>query len=109
MSNGGSVTEDVHMVDMVARAKERWGGVHILINNAGVLRDKSFAKMEPADFGFVVDVHLIGSANCTKAVWATMREQQYGRVLMTDSSTGLFGNFGTIGRAAGRERVCQYV
>src|SRR3546814_7516137 len=86
MSNGGSVTEDVHMVDMVARAKERWGGVHILINNAGVLRDKSFAKMEPADFGFVVDVHLIGSANCTKAVWETMREQQYGRVLMTASS-----------------------
>src|SRR3546814_9115371 len=63
MSNGGSVTEYDHMVDMVARAKERWGGVHILINNAGVLRDKSFAKMEPADFGFVVDVHLIGSAN----------------------------------------------
>ncbi|RIA46854.1 NAD(P)-dependent dehydrogenase (short-subunit alcohol dehydrogenase family) [Hephaestia caeni] len=94
MSNGGSVTEYDHMVDMVARAKERWGGVHILINNAGVLRDKSFAKMEPADFGFVVDVHLIGSANCTKAVWETMREQQYGRVLMTASSTGLFGNFG---------------
>src|SRR3546814_18270929 len=94
MSNGGSVTEDVHMVDMVARAKERWGGVHILINNAGVLRDKSFAKMEPADFGFVVDVHLIGSANCTKAVWSTMRAKTDGRVLMTASSTGLFGNFG---------------
>ena len=94
MSNGGSVTEYEQMVEMVARAKEAWGGVHILINNAGVLRDKSFANMEPADFKFVVDVHLNGSANCTKAVWATMREQAYGRILMTASSTGLFGNFG---------------
>ncbi|GAO39280.1 putative oxidoreductase [Sphingomonas changbaiensis NBRC 104936] len=94
MSNGGSVTEYEQMVEMVAKAKERWGGVHILINNAGVLRDKSFAKMEPADFRFVVDVHLNGSANCTKAVWDTMREQAYGRILMTASSTGLYGNFG---------------
>src|SRR5690242_13025976 len=94
MSNGGSVTEYDQMVEMVAKAKERWGGVHILINNAGVLRDKSFAKMEPADFEFVVKVHLFGSANCTKAVWETMREQSYGRILMTASSTGLYGNFG---------------
>ena len=94
MSNGGSVTEYEQMVEMVARAKEAWGGVHILINTAGVLRDKSFANMEPADFKFVVDVHLNGSANCTKAVWATMREQAYGRILMTASSTGVFGNFG---------------
>jgi NAD(P)-dependent dehydrogenase (short-subunit alcohol dehydrogenase family) len=94
MSNGGSVTDYAQMVEMVARAKERWGGVHVLINNAGVLRDKSFAKMEPEDFRFVVDVHLNGSANCTKAVWETMREQAYGRILMTASSTGLYGNFG---------------
>jgi NAD(P)-dependent dehydrogenase (short-subunit alcohol dehydrogenase family) len=94
MSNGGSVTEYDQMVEMVARAKEKWGGVHILINNAGILRDKSFAKMEMPDFKLVVDVHLIGSANCTKAVWETMREQNYGRILMTASSTGLFGNFG---------------
>ena len=94
MSNGGSVTEYQQMVEMVAKAKEAWGGVHILINNAGVLRDKSFAKMEPEDFRFVVDVHLNGSANVTKAVWEMMREQAYGRILMTASSTGLFGNFG---------------
>lgn len=94
MSNGGSVTEYEQMVEMVAKAKEAWGGVHILINNAGVLRDKSFAKMEPADFKFVVDVHLNGSAMCTKAVWDLMREQAYGRILMTASSTGLYGNFG---------------
>ncbi len=94
MSNGGSVTEYDQMVAMVVAAKARWGRIDILINNAGVLRDKSFAKMEPADFAFVVDVHLIGSANCTKAVWETMREQNYGRILMTASSTGLYGNFG---------------
>ncbi len=94
ISNGGSVTEYDQMVEMVAKAKEKWGGVHILINNAGILRDKSFAKMEMPDFKLVVDVHLIGSANCTKAVWETMREQNYGRILMTASSTGLFGNFG---------------
>jgi NAD(P)-dependent dehydrogenase (short-subunit alcohol dehydrogenase family) len=94
MSNGGSVTEYDQMVAMVAAAKARWGRVDILINNAGVLRDKSFAKMEPADFDFVVQVHLTGSANCTKAVWDTMREANYGRILMTASSTGLYGNFG---------------
>jgi NAD(P)-dependent dehydrogenase (short-subunit alcohol dehydrogenase family) len=93
-SNGGSVTEYDQMVAMAEQAKARWGRIDILINNAGVLRDKSFAKMEPADFRFVVDVHLIGSANCTKAVWETMREAGYGRILMTSSSTGLYGNFG---------------
>ncbi|MET0246682.1 MAG: SDR family NAD(P)-dependent oxidoreductase [Sphingomonas sp.] len=94
LSNGGSVTEYDQMVAMVEQARERWGRVDILINNAGVLRDKSFAKMTPEDFEFVVKVHLIGSANCTKAVWDTMREQNYGRILMTASSTGLYGNFG---------------
>jgi NAD(P)-dependent dehydrogenase (short-subunit alcohol dehydrogenase family) len=94
MSNGGSVTEYEQMVKMVAKAQEAWGGVHIVINNAGVLRDKSFTKMEPADFKFVVDVHLNGSANVTKAVWDLMRAQNYGRLLMTASSTGLYGNFG---------------
>lgn len=94
MSNGGSVTEFAQMEEMVAKAKEAWGGVHILINNAGILRDKSFAKMTMDDFELVVKVHLIGSANCTKAVWDLMRDQNYGRILMTASSTGLYGNFG---------------
>lgn len=94
IANGASVTEYEQMEKMVADAKQKWGGVHILINNAGVLRDKTFAKMEPADFEFVVKVHLTGSAFATKACWETMREQAYGRILMTASSTGLFGNFG---------------
>jgi len=94
IADGGSVTDPAAMVAMADAAKARWGRIDILINNAGVLRDRSFAKMTPEDFAFVVDVHLIGSANATKAVWDTMREQGYGRILMTASSTGLFGNFG---------------
>ncbi|GAA0749219.1 SDR family NAD(P)-dependent oxidoreductase [Sphingomonas sp. ABOLD] len=94
IADGGSVTDAAAMVAMAEAAKARWGRIDILINNAGVLRDRSFAKMTPEDFAFVVDVHLIGSAKATKAVWETMREQGYGRILMTASSTGLFGNFG---------------
>jgi NAD(P)-dependent dehydrogenase (short-subunit alcohol dehydrogenase family) len=94
MASGASVTDSAQVEAMVAEAKSRWGGVHILINNAGILRDKSFAKMSVEDFRAVVEVHLIGSAICTKAVWETMREQAYGRILMTSSSTGLYGNFG---------------
>src|SRR3546814_5981933 len=88
MSNGGSGTEYDQMVEMVAKAKAEWGGVHILINNAGILRDKSFAKMTMEDFNLVVQVHLLGSANVTKACWDLMRDQTYGRILMTASSTG---------------------
>ena len=93
-ANGASVTDEAQVAAMVAEAKDRWGGVHILINNAGVLRDKTFAKMTIDDFRFVLDVHLMGSAICTKAVWETMREQAFGRIVMTTSSTGLYGNFG---------------
>jgi len=94
MANGASVTEYDQVEAMVAETRAEYGGLHILINNAGILRDKSFAKMDMADFRAVVDVHLIGSANATRAVWETMRAQNYGRVLMTSSSTGLYGNFG---------------
>jgi NAD(P)-dependent dehydrogenase (short-subunit alcohol dehydrogenase family) len=94
MANGASVTDLPAVEAMVAEAKAAWGRVDILINNAGILRDKSFAKLGMEDFRAVVDVHLIGSANVTHAVWETMREQAYGRILMTSSSTGLYGNFG---------------
>ena len=94
VSNGGSVTDYEQMEKMVADAKQKWGGVHVLINNAGVLRDRTFAKMTPEDFEFVLKVHLTGSTFVTKACWELMREQAYGRILMTASSTGLFGNFG---------------
>lgn len=89
-----SVTDQEAVESMVARTMQQWGRIDILINNAGILRDKSFAKMTMDDFRLVVDVHLMGAAICTKAVWDVMRAQQYGRVVMTTSSSGLYGNFG---------------
>ncbi|MGC5799703.1 SDR family NAD(P)-dependent oxidoreductase [Sphingomonas sp. NFX23] len=90
----GSVTDEAQVAAMVEAARERWGGVHILVNNAGILRDSSFAKMSLKDFRDVIDVHLMGAAICTQAVWGLMREQGYGRIVMTTSSSGLYGNFG---------------
>ena len=89
-----SVTNESHVAAMVEEVTERWGRIDILINNAGILRDKSFAKMSIDDFRLVVDVHLMGAAICSKAVWETMRAQGYGRIVMTTSSSGLYGNFG---------------
>ncbi|KRB79724.1 3-hydroxyacyl-CoA dehydrogenase [Sphingomonas sp. Root710] len=94
MSNGASVTDYAAVEAMVAAAVERWGRVDILVNNAGILRDKTFAKLSLEDFQAVVAVHLTGAANCTKAVWEQMRSQNYGRIIMTTSSSGLYGNFG---------------
>ena len=94
IGNGSSVTDDAGVALMVKQAMDAWGRVDILIANAGVLRDKSFAKMEISDFEFVVDVHLMGSVKPAKAVWEIMREQNYGRIVVTTSSTGLYGNFG---------------
>ncbi len=94
MANDASVTDPDAMQAMVAETMQRWGRVDILVNNAGILRDKSFAKMDMADFRLVVDVHLMGAAYCTKAVWDIMRAQNYGRIVMTTSSSGLYGNFG---------------
>lgn len=93
-ANGASVTEASQVEAMVKETIERWGRVDILINNAGILRDKTFTKMSLDDFRTVVEVHLMGAVNCTKAVWDIMREQKYGRIVMTTSSSGLYGNFG---------------
>jgi NAD(P)-dependent dehydrogenase (short-subunit alcohol dehydrogenase family) len=89
-----SVTDERAVASMVARALADWGRVDILVNNAGILRDKSFGKMSLDDFRLVLDVHLMGAVICTKAVWERMREQRYGRIVMTASSSGLYGNFG---------------
>jgi NAD(P)-dependent dehydrogenase (short-subunit alcohol dehydrogenase family) len=94
MANGASVTDADAIFAMVEEVKARWGRIDILINNAGILRDRTFTKMTLDDFKAVLDVHLMGSVHCTKAVWDLMREQAYGRILMTTSSTGLYGNFG---------------
>ncbi len=94
IAHGTSVTDEAGVEDMVAKAMTAWGRIDILVNNAGILRDKSFAKMDLADFRLVLDVHLMGSAICTKKVWEIMRAQNYGRIVMTTSSSGLYGNFG---------------
>jgi NAD(P)-dependent dehydrogenase (short-subunit alcohol dehydrogenase family) len=89
-----SVTDEAGIAAMVRQTIDRWGRIDILVNNAGILRDKSFAKMSLDDFRLVVDVHLMGAVICTKAMWEIMREQRYGRLVMTTSSSGLYGNFG---------------
>ncbi len=94
IASAASVTDYDAVQAMVAAAMSQWGRIDILVNNAGVLRDRTFAKMELEDFRFVVDVHLMGAVNCTKAVWEIMRAQNYGRIAMTTSSSGLYGNFG---------------
>jgi NAD(P)-dependent dehydrogenase (short-subunit alcohol dehydrogenase family) len=94
LANSASVTDFAAVQGMVRQAVDAWGRVDILVNNAGILRDKTFAKMELDDFRLVLDVHLMGAVHCTKAVWPVMVEQKYGRVVMTTSSSGLYGNFG---------------
>ncbi len=94
MAVAASVTDEAAISAMVAKVTDDWGRIDILINNAGILRDKSFAKMTMDDFRLVVDVHLMGAAICCKAVWETMRAQGHGRIVMTTSSSGLYGNFG---------------
>ena len=94
IANRASVTDRAAAADMVRQALDAFGRIDILVNNAGILRDKSFMKMELDDAQAVLDVHLMGAFNCTKAVWAAMSEQEYGRIVMTTSPSGLYGNFG---------------
>lgn len=94
MANGADVTNFEQMQAMAQAAMDQWGRIDILVNNAGVLRDKTFSKVTLDDFQFVLDVHLMGTVNGCKAVWEIMREQGYGRIVMTTSSSGLYGNFG---------------
>ena len=94
IASGASVTDAAAVQAMVDEAMKTWGRVDILVNNAGILRDKSFTKMTLDDFRLVVEVHLMGAVNCSKAVWDIMRAQNYGRIVMTTSSSGLYGNFG---------------
>jgi NAD(P)-dependent dehydrogenase (short-subunit alcohol dehydrogenase family) len=94
IADGASVTTDAGVAAMVQRAMGAWGRIDVLICNAGILRDKSFAKMELVDFNAVMDVHVLGSVKPIKAVWEIMRAQNYGRIVVTTSSSGLYGNFG---------------
>jgi len=105
IANGANVANFDEVQAMVKQAMDTWGRVDILVNNAGILRDKSFAKMPLEDFQAVINVHLNGTFNCTKAVWDIMREQNYGRIVMTSSSSGLYGNFGQTNYGAAKMAV----
>ncbi len=100
-----SVADLQQVDDMVKQVMQSWGRVDVLVNNAGILRDKSFSKMDMADFRLIVDVHLLGSAYCTKAVWDIMRAQNYGRIIMTTSGSGIYGNFGQANYGAAKSGV----
>ena len=94
IAHGADVTNFEQVQDMVEQAVTRWGRIDILVNNAGILRDSSFAKMQPENFASVVKVHLLGAANCSLAVWPNMKAANYGRILMISSTSGVYGNFG---------------
>lgn len=102
VANGGSVSDRAGAKSMVDDAVNNYGTVHILVNNAGILRDKSFSKMTLDDFQLIMDVHLTGSVNVTKYCWDIMKAQNYGRILLTTSGSGLFGNFGQANYAAAK-------
>jgi NAD(P)-dependent dehydrogenase (short-subunit alcohol dehydrogenase family) len=105
MANGANVTNPEEIQDMVSSVIEKWGHIDILVNNAGILRDKSFTKMDINDFRLVIEVHLMGSVICTKAVWDHMKERKYGRIVMTTSSSGNYGNFGQTNYGAAKTGV----
>tara|TARA_B100000927_G_scaffold56962_1_gene43740 strand:- start:1775 stop:2686 length:912 start_codon:yes stop_codon:yes gene_type:complete len=105
MANGANVAKQEDVKAMVEATMEKWGRVDVLINNAGILRDKSFGKMEWSDFEAVINVHLLGSALCAHSVFPIMKEQEFGRIVMTSSSSGLFGNFGQTNYAAAKMGV----
>jgi len=107
--NGASVTDDAGVKHMIDQTIEEFGRIDILVNNAGILRDKSFSKMEMEDFTKVTDVHLIGSVKPTKQVWDIMKDQNYGRIIVTTSSTGLYGNFGQANYGAAKLALVGFV
>ena len=96
ISNGASVTDLEAVKAMVEQTMSKWGRIDILVNNAGILRDKSLHKVTIDDFNLVMDVHFQGTLNCTHSVFPIMREQEYGRIVFTSSSSGVFGNFGPV-------------
>ena len=102
LSDSANVQDATAVDRMVAAALRHWGQVDILVNNAGILRDRTFPKLDVADFRLVMDVHLMGSVNCTRAVWLHMKERGYGRVVLTTSSSGLYGNFGQTAYSAAK-------
>jgi NAD(P)-dependent dehydrogenase (short-subunit alcohol dehydrogenase family) len=94
IANGASVTDLDAIKAMTEQVVSKWGKIDILVNNAGILRDKTFHNVSMNDFNLVMDVHFQGTLNCTHTIYPIMRENGYGRIVFTSSSSGVFGNFG---------------
>ena len=109
IANGASVTDFAAVQAMVQQAMDAWGRVDVLVSNAGILRDKSFGKMDLADFRLVLDVHLMGAVHCCKALWPVMTAQKYGRIVLTTSSSGLYGNFGQTNYGAAKMALVGFM
>jgi len=109
IANGSSVTDDAGVALMVQQTMDAWGRIDILVNNAGILRDKSFSKMTVEDMQIVLDVHLVGTMKATKAVWEIMKAQNYGRIMVTSSTSGLYGNFGQSNYGAAKLGVVGFI
>src|ERR1700712_1771066 len=109
IANGASVSDDAGVAHLVKQTMDKWGRIDVLIANAGILRDKSFGKMELKDFTAVMDVHLMGTVKPAKAVWEIMKAQGYGRIVVTTSSTGLYGNFGQTNYGAAKASLVGFM
>jgi NAD(P)-dependent dehydrogenase (short-subunit alcohol dehydrogenase family) len=109
IANGASVSDDAGVAHLVKQTMDKWGRIDVLIANAGILRDKSFGKMELKDFTAVMDVHLLGTVKPCKAVWEIMKAQGYGRIVVTTSSTGLYGNFGQTNYGAAKSSLVGFM
>jgi NAD(P)-dependent dehydrogenase (short-subunit alcohol dehydrogenase family) len=109
MANGASVTDDAGVAHLIKQTMDAWGRIDVIVANAGILRDKSFSKMEIKDFDAVVQVHLMGTVKPVKAAWEIMKKQQYGRIIVTTSSTGLYGNFGQTNYGAAKLSLVGFI
>jgi NAD(P)-dependent dehydrogenase (short-subunit alcohol dehydrogenase family) len=109
IANGASVADDAGVAHLIQQTMDKWGRVDILVANAGILRDKSFAKMEMKDFDVVMNVHLMGTVKPVKALWEIFKKQQYGRIVVTTSSTGLYGNFGQTNYGAAKASLVGFM
>ncbi|MBA2590323.1 MAG: SDR family NAD(P)-dependent oxidoreductase [Alphaproteobacteria bacterium] len=109
IANGASVSDDAGVAHLVKQTMDQWGRIDVLIANAGILRDKSFGKMALKDFTAVMDVHLLGTVKPCKAVWDIMKAQGYGRIVVTTSSTGLYGNFGQTNYGAAKASLVGFM
>src|SRR6185312_4297109 len=109
IANGASVTDDKGVEHLIKQTMDNWGRIDVLIANAGILRDKSFAKMEMRDFEAVMNVHLMGTVKPTHAIWPILKAQKYGRIVVTTSSTGLYGNFGQTNYGAAKASLVGFM